>query len=426
MFFDLAIKTMLSTLQDETKRLLNNTSWLLATEIVAKISRVIVILALAANLGVVEYGTVMLALACHEIFKLILRSGAGAQIIQCTEKQLPKYARNGALLQWLLCLLLAGTQAGLASPIADFYDNPSLIPLISLMALVYLFYPLVSIKVFLIQRQGNMRFYSIRNALCILAENISIAFFAVLDCGIMSVVYGKWVFALLWISLFYFTPVQNFGVGFQLKIFLKLTKTSGQLLSTELVRALRMQSDMLIGAYLLSPELFGVYSFAKSAGVGLSQSINNAFNTALYPYLCDKYRSGQLKKHTPMVYLFTCLVSVLFLIQAFLVPVYVPLLFNQTWQQNYMVVIVLCLAALPAIFIDSQCNLLRAKAQYQKELYVRLFCLIVTTVGLLAVQAATPESFVLTILACSFLWLLALFPWHKFEHILTSPLFSRS
>jgi PST family polysaccharide transporter len=138
---------MLTTLQGETKRLLNNTGWLLATEIVAKISRVLVILALAANLGVVEYGTVMLALACHEIFKLILRSGAGAQIIQCTEKQLPKYARNGALLQWLVCLFLAAAQAGLASHIADFYNNPELIPLISLMAIVYLFYPLVSIKV---------------------------------------------------------------------------------------------------------------------------------------------------------------------------------------------------------------------------------------------------------------------------------------
>ncbi|MFT5840518.1 MAG: O-antigen/teichoic acid export membrane protein [Flavobacteriales bacterium] len=417
---------MLTTLHNESKRLLNNTSWLLATEIAAKISRVLVILALAASLGAVEYGTVMLALACHEIFKLILRSGAGAQIIQCTEKQLPQYAKNGVMLQWLVCILLASTQAGLASPIADFYDNPSLTPLIRLMAVVYLFYPLVSIKVFLIQRQGNMRFYSIRNAICIVAENISIALLVVLDCGIMSVVYGKWVFVLLWIGLFYSAPVQNFGMGFQLNIFLKLTKTSGQLLSTELVRALRMQSDMLIGARLLSPELFGLYSFAKSAGVGLSQSINNAFNTALYPYLCDKHRDGQLKQHTSMVYLSTCSVGTLFLIQALLVPVYVPLLFDQAWQQNHMLVMVLCLAALPAVFIDTQCNILRAKAHYQKELYVRLFCLVVNTVGLLAIQATTPENFALSILACSSVWLLALLPWHKLENIFSSPLFNRN
>ena len=417
---------MLTTLQDESKRLLNNTSWLMATEIAAKVSRLLVILALAASLGVVEYGTVMLALACHEIFKLILRSGAGAQIIQCSKEQLPTYARNGAVLQWLVCILLASTQALLAKPIAEFYDNPAIFQLISLMAVVYLFYPLVSVKIFLLQRQGNMRFYSIRNALCIVAENISIALFAVLDCGIMSVVYGKWVFALLWIALFYTAPVQNFGIGLQWKVFIKLAKTSGQLLSTELVRALRMQSDMLIGARLLSPELFGLYSFAKSAGVGLSQSINNAFNTALYPYLCDKHRSGELKQHIPKVYLFTASVGTLFLIQAFLVPFYVPVLFDQAWQQNYTVVTVLCLAALPAVFIDTQCNVLRAKAQYQQELYVRLFCLFISTVGLIVVQAATPENFALTILVCSALWLLALIPWNKLENKFTSPLFSRS
>ena len=134
-------------------------------------------------------------------------------------KAVASIRQNGVLLQRLVCILLACKQVGLASPIANFYDNPSLIPLISLMAVVYLFYPLVSIKVSFIQRHGNMRFYSIRNALCIVAENISIALFAVLDCGIMSVVYGKWIFALLWISLFYFTPVQNFFVGFKRNVF---------------------------------------------------------------------------------------------------------------------------------------------------------------------------------------------------------------
>ncbi len=47
-----------------------------------------------------------------------------------------------------------------------------------------------------------MRYYSICNTLCIFAENISIGVFALFDCGIMSVVYGKWVFVVLWVVLF--------------------------------------------------------------------------------------------------------------------------------------------------------------------------------------------------------------------------------
>lgn len=408
------------------KRLLHNTSWLLVTEIAAKVSRVAVIFALAAKLTAIEYGTVMLALACHEIFKLILRSGAGAQIIQCSDKQLPQFARNGVLLQWLVCLILASCQAALAFPIANFYSNPQLLNLIALMAIVYLFYPLVSVKVFLIQRANNMRFYSIRNALCIFTENLSIALFAILDCGIMSVVYGKWVFATLWIVLFYFAPVQRFGVGFKASVFLSLCKTSGQLLCTELVRALRMQMDMLIGARLLSPELFGLYCFAKSAGVGLSQSINNAFNAGLYPHLCDKHRTKKLTSYVPTVYAITSLVGCLFLIQALLVPFYVPLLFSQEWQQNHLVIILLCLAALPAIFIDTQCNLLRAKAAYSQELYVRLYCLFVTFTSLISIQANTPKTFALTILVSSVLWLLALIPFKNLMHLLLFPATTRS
>jgi PST family polysaccharide transporter len=54
-----------------------------------------VILVFATSLADVEYGAVMFALAYHEIFKLILCSGAGAQIIQCTEKNYPNTLETG-------------------------------------------------------------------------------------------------------------------------------------------------------------------------------------------------------------------------------------------------------------------------------------------------------------------------------------------
>ncbi|MGJ8680785.1 oligosaccharide flippase family protein [Paraglaciecola sp.] len=407
-------------------KLINNTSWLLASEIAAKISRIAVIFALAASLTAIEYGTAMLALACHEIFKIILRSGAGSQIIQCESNLLPSYAQNGALIQWVVCFILATTQATLALPLSHFYNNPELFTTIALMAVVYLVYPIVSVRVFLVQRANKMRFYSIRNALCILAENLSIAIFAMLDCGILSVVYGKWVFASLWVVLFYFSPVESFGVSFQFPIFVKLCKTSGQLLCTELVRALRLQMDMLIGARLLSPELFGLYCFAKSAGVGLSQSLNNAFNAGLYPLLCDKNRNKSLKNYIPTVYLFTAGIAALFIVQALLVPYYVPLLFKQSWQQNHLVIILLCLAALPAIFIDTQCNILRAKAAFQSEFKVRLFCLFTTFICLSLFQASDPESFAYSILFSSVIWLVAMLPINSIKQFLFSPVSIRS
>lgn len=385
----------------ESKRLLSNASWLLGTELAAKFSRIFVILVLASQLSAIEYGTVMLALACHEVLKLMLRSGAGSQIVQCNDEQLPEFARNGAVLQWIICLSLAGFQAAIAFPIAMFYGNSQLTELLILMALAYTLYPLVSVRVFLLHRASIMRYYSICNALCIFAENISIGLFALFDFGIMSVVYGKWVFVVLWVCLFYFAPVKNYGVGFKKSVFMSLCKSSSQLMSTELVRALRLQLDVLIAARLLSPELFGIYSFAKSAGVGLSQSLNNAFNSALYPYLCDKQRKNTLPNYIVRIYAFTSLIAFTFVLQAIAVPFYVPILFEQQWQQSYSTVAFLCCAALPTIFIDTHCNILRAKAEYQYEMYVRIFCLIVSAVGLFLLNANTPVDFALSVLLVS-------------------------
>lgn len=385
-------------LKIDNEKLLKNVSWLLITEVIAKVSRLLVIVILAANVDAITYGTIMLALGCHEVLKLVLRSGAGMQVIQCTEEQLPSYAKNGAVLQWVICSVLCLAQAGLAYPLSVFYGNVLLTDLLIPMAGVYLLYPLVSINVFLVQRAGNMRFFSLRNASCITAENMTIALFAFFDFGAMSVVYGKWVYAVLWVALFYFAPVAHFGFGFQKKVFLLLLKTSGQLFSTELVRSLRTQLDVLLGAKLLSPELFGLFSFSKSAGVGLSQSLVSAYNSALYPYLCLQHRNLNLQKSARWVYLITLLVCSAFIIQALIVPWYVPLIFEQQWQQNHLVVMMLCLTAIPTIFIDTRCNMLRSQAAYRCELNVRVFCLFLSVAGILLVSSETPESLALTLL----------------------------
>jgi PST family polysaccharide transporter len=403
-------------LQFESKRLLSNASWLLGTELAAKFSRVFVILVLASQLDAVEYGTAMLALACHEVLKLVLRSGAGSQIVQCSNNQLAEFARNGAVLQWLICLLLAAFQASLAFPIASFYENSKLTDLLILMAVAYTLYPIVSVKVFLLHRASKMRYYSICNALCIFAENVSIGLFALCDFGIMSVVYGKWVFVTLWVSLFYFAPVQSYGFGFNKPAFLSLIKSSGQLFSTELMRALRLQLDVLVAARLLSPELFGIYSFAKSAGVGLSQSLNNAFNSALYPYLCDKHRQKSLSNFIVKIYIFTSFLAVTFILQAIAVPLSVPILFDQQWQQSYATDAFLCCAAVPAIFIDTHCNILRAKAEYQHEMYVRIFCLITSAIGLFIFNADTPADFAFSVLLMNGICLLVFVIKHCLLH----------
>lgn len=394
-------------------QLVKNTSWLLSSEILAKFSRILVIFTLAASLSAVDYGVVMLTLACHEVFKLAMRSGAGSQIIQCSEENLAEYVKNGAVLQWVLGVLLFLLQSVTAVLLGKFYQNPDLVTLLVGMAVVYLLYPLVSTKVFLIQRANQMRYFSLRNGACITAENVSIAIFAYYDQGILSVVYGKWVFAILWMALFIKSPVKRFGVGFKPNTMFVLLRTSSQLLCTEFVRAFRSQADMFIGAKLLNPELFGIYSFAKTAGVNLGQSLSTAFNAAIYPFLCAKNRSSNNANTSYLVYMLSACVGAMFVLQALLVPLYVPLFFTQDWQQNYFVISLLCLANVPLIFVDTRCNSLRSRAQFGHEFFVRLYCLVLASTTMLVWAPKSPEALAQCIAFISIFSMVILLPMMK-------------
>jgi O-antigen/teichoic acid export membrane protein len=390
--------------------LFKNAAWLISGEVLAKLSRIITIVVLAGALTPMSYGTAMLALAVHDVLRLLLRSGAGAQIIQCAPEDLVAYAKNGATIQWLICLSLALLQYLLADPIARFYDNPQLADLLKMMAACYVFYPWVSVRVFLLQRENRMGWYSLRNGACIVAENLSIAIFALMGADIMAVALGKLVFSLLWLLLFSFSPVKGYGLGFDAATFGKLARTSGQLFSSEFLRALRMHADTFIAGKLMAPELFGIYTFAKSAGIGLSQSICNAFNGALFPFMCRLQRQGTLFEQQTLIYRITVAIGCVFVLQALLAPIYIPLIFDQKWHATIPVVSMLCLIALPTLIVDTYCSFQRANGAYLTETLTRLSCLFISLSMLVLFAPEQPMEFAMVLLLSGFTWCLAILP----------------
>jgi PST family polysaccharide transporter len=390
-------------------QLFSNAMWLVGAELLAKVSRIATIVVLAVELTAISYGTAILALACHDMLAILLRAGAGAQIIRCDERDLPSYAKNGATIQWLICLTLASVQYFIADYIAAWYNSPDLALLLQVMAATYLFYPWVSIKVFLLQRANRMRQFSVRNGLCISIENISIALFALSGADFMAVAYGKIVFAIVWLLLFLRVPVKSYGLGFELSIFKILLRTSGQLLSSEFLRSLRLHADTFIAGKIMSPELFGLYSFAKNAGIGLSQSLSNVFNSALFPFLCKLKRAGTLLQHQRIIYFIALGVGMLFVVQALLVPFYVPIIFDEKWYSMMPVVTIMCLIALPAIIVDTYCSFERAKANFNHEVITRLTCLVISLFFLLICAPKQPMEFAIVMLCSSLLWCVGLY-----------------
>ncbi|OUR79770.1 hypothetical protein A9Q75_11705 [Colwellia psychrerythraea] len=389
--------------------LLSNTIWLLSAEFAAKISRIFTIIVLAAQLSPTSYGTAMLALAFHDVFGLLLRAGVGSQIINCKPHQLENFAKNGILIQWGICLTIVIAQFSSASYLSSLYDNDNITILLQVMAVIYLLYPWVSIKIFLLQRENKMRWFSIRNGLCVIIENCTIAIAALLGADILSVALGKVAFSIFWLFLFSFSPVNSYGVGCNPFIIHQMLQTSGKLFNTEFLRGIRLHADTFIAGRLLTPELFGFYTFAKNAGVGLSQSISQVYISALFPYLCKLERKGQLLIQQKKVFVISLGIGLLFVIQALLAPIYVPILFDEKWSSAIPIITILCLVALPNLIIDIVCCMQRVTEQYHRETITRLVCLFISLVTLFIFTPNEPMEFALVIFFSSLFCLIPIY-----------------
>jgi len=399
------VKTLISRLKQPPSTLVKNAGWLLSVEGVAKISRVVTILCMAALLTPVDYGIVILAVAFHDLFRMLMRSGTGNQVIQCQESDLPAFARNAAALQWAFCIGIAALQFFSAPLLANLYDKPELLPLLQLMSVSYLLYPWVSVRVYLLHRANNMKYFSLSNGSCIIAENLSIALLLWLDFGMTSVAISKIVFSALWLILFLRVPDGGYGIAWQPSVIRRLFGTSTHILGAELAKAGRHHADTFIAGRLLSPELFGLYAFAKNAGVGLSQSLINAYNGALFPYLSELNRNPQDTSSKRTVWLLAAGLSAVFMLQSAMVPVYVPLLFDEVWHSAIVLVSVLCLTAIPNLYLDTYCCYLRASARFSTELIVRVANLAACVVLLLSIPTDSPMQFALVVGLASSIWL---------------------
>ncbi|KZN34848.1 hypothetical protein N480_19845 [Pseudoalteromonas luteoviolacea S2607] len=385
--------------------LLRNTSWLIGAEVVAKASRLVSIMAMAAFLLPVEYGAAMLALSIHEVLRLLLRSGTGAQIIRATDQELPSLLANGLCVQWVICIGLFLVQLAVAYCTHWLFPEHDIFALVALMAFTYLVFPIVSTKAFLVQRENRMALFSVISSVCIIIENFAIAVALYLDAGLLAIVYAKWAFAILWLAAFLVVKTQPHRIGFDRVIFIRLLTTSSQLAAADALRSLRINMDVFIAARLMTPELFGLYSFAKSAGIGLAMSISQAYITALYPYICHQQKTNPSHSQSKKIAFVTALVSLVFVCQSALVPAYVPFLFSAEWQASFTTTSLLCLIAITSVWSDTYSAVLRSKGLFRLEAQQCAYCLFVSLVGVFAMTPQTPETFALVLLLSSVLWL---------------------
>jgi teichuronic acid exporter len=350
-----------------SSQFIQNLGWLGGAELVIRVVRLITTVILARLLSPYDYGLAAVVLTTNEFVSVFTRNGIWAKLVQADEQDLESLCQTAYWLNWIVCGGLFVIQCIAAFPIAELYHDKQVILPICTMALVYLMIPVSLIKAALIQRENRLRVSALINALQVSSDNVLTILLAVIAFqahlpGMWAIVLPKVLVAPIWVIGFYINHDWKEPKSFTLKRWREIVSYSQSILGVQLLATFRNNLDYLIAGRFLGIQPLGLYYFAFNAGLGISLSVTNALDSALFPHLCEARQDREQfrKRYFSSLKTIAMIIIPLVLLQASLAPLYVPIIFDQKWIPAIPILVLICLSAIPRPFASAAAQTLWA------------------------------------------------------------------
>lgn len=369
-------------------QLIRNVGWLGMAELINRVFRLATTVTLARIFSPEDYGLMAVIYMTFEIVTVFThRGGVASKIIQADEQDVAELAKTAYWLQWIVCTFIFVLQCVASFFVAWFYDDRSLIPLLSVTAIVYLLLPLCAIHLALIERENRLKVIAVCNVVQSIISNTVIVLFCFLGLGVWSIVWSIIIAEFGWIYIAWKNHKWQPPRKFQLKDWQKIINYSKNIVGIELLNKLRLNLDYLIVGRFLGMEQLGFYFFAFNAGSGITMNIVNTFMSALFPFLCAARESSQKLKKDYFHSLKTLALVVVpvVVLQSALSPWYVPIIFGEKWRSAVPILILICLSVIPYTFKQASTWLLNAMDRTRITLYFDLIFTVVFGILILGV-----------------------------------------
>ncbi|OED50160.1 polysaccharide biosynthesis protein [Rhodobacteraceae bacterium (ex Bugula neritina AB1)] len=366
-----------------------------ASEAAAKISRLLVVVAVARTLDLDQIGIAAAALAAADIVKSLTENGVIQKIIAAPQAQLQQTCATAHRIFWVWCTGLFLFQSLVGIVLYANGGSEMLLALILVLAGEYLFMPAGLVQAGLAMRAGKLRQTAAISGAQIVASNLMSVVLALLWPSALVLVLPRLLTAPLWLiamrRLHPWRPDPSQGYA-PLRPFLSY---GWAVLGVELVKALRLQADKVVVGALMGAETLGLYFMAFNAGLSLSNSFTVAFSTVLFPHLCAS--ADKLQALRQSVVLAVSIIAPAVIAQSLLAPLYVPVLFGAGWAGIDGVVSILCLVAIPTTLWSATAGWLRANGRPGQEFRVTL-----ATTGALILNTCLLAPYGLTAVAAGY------------------------
>ena len=353
-----------------TKAFVGNLMAYGASEVAAKASRLLVVVAVARTLDLTAIGVAASALAAGDILKALTENGVGQRIISAHDDDLDSTCATAHRIFWVWCCGLFAIQTIIAASFFFLGSDTILAALIFILGLEYLFMPAGLVQVALAMREGKLKqTASIAGAQIVGANFISVVL-VIFWPSAMALVLPRLLAAPIWLIAVRRLHPWSFGRSQGFAPLRPFFDYGWAVLGVEVVKALRLQADKIVVGLLMGAETLGLYFMAFNAGLSLSTSFTVAFSTVLFPHLSRTTDRSAALRQSMIIGL--CLISPVVVLQAALAPIYVPILFGEGWDDIAGIVSTLCLVAIPLTLWAAAAGWLRANGRPDIELWVTI------------------------------------------------------
>ena len=340
------------------------------SEIVQKLSRIAVVVAVARVMEPEAIGLAAAAIAAGDILKSLTENGVVQRIISASERDLPGVIRTGHRLFTMWCVGLFLTQCILAAGIWAWTGGFIVPLLIALLALEYLAMPAGIVSCALAMRAGKLTGTATVAGSQVVLANLLTAALAFVWPSPFALILPRVLTAPIWLVGMRRLHPHTIDVSAAKAPVRPFVGFGAWVLGSEVVKSLRLQADKLLIGALLGAEALGIYFFAFNAGLSLATSASIAFSRVVYPRIATAANRSKAAKEA--VWLATLVTTPVILLQAVLAPYYVPILFGQNWAFISPTVSILCLAAIPSMLWAGTAQWLRAENRAGNEFNVTL------------------------------------------------------
>lgn len=342
--------------------IVRNTIAFLGAEASNRVTRIIGMVFVARLLSPEMFGIAALVLTSHELLKVGTQNGIGQMIIKAKAADLEATCLRAHQLNFRICQLIAGLQIFVGAILAVAFENPSLMLMSGIMALVFLGMPFGLVRLFRAARRDDVHLMARISHRQNSADNFLMLIFAVAGFSAWALVLPKVLTMPIWVmgarASDNWKPTRSVQP-------LPLKEFRGfcvPIVISEFMKSCAQNVDKLLIAAILGVEALGIYFFAYNAGLGLTTTLGRAISNCLMPHLCTAKRAGKSaaavwKGLTPTLFGGAAL---LFLSQAAAALFYVPIVFGEQWREYTIAVSILCLAAMPRFLTESTAQLLRS------------------------------------------------------------------